>query len=213
MNGKKSYPEEIFAWRLARYRKQSRTKLAHQVELETCQRIHTRLARPITGLRFPDDFRPAGLPLQTQDDRLPANLFDRAVFEPASRHLALVGASGRVVLDETVCKVAAAKYFLAQVQQDSCGECTLCRVGTQRLGEILDRIATGSGQLEDISLLEALSTQLESMAQCALGKSAAKPILTTVRAWRSEYKEHILQHHCRAGTCRFEAQADPPGGS
>ena len=83
-------------------------------------------------------------------------------------------------------------------QRESCGKCVPCREGTKRMLEILERIVEGNGKLSDLDELEELADMIESTALCGLGKSAPKPVISTIHAFREEYEEHILKKHCKA---------------
>jgi NADH-quinone oxidoreductase subunit F len=114
---------------------------------------------------------------------------------------AIMGSGGLIVMDEDSCMVDVARFFLEFVQEESCGKCTPCRVGTKRLLEILERICDGKGQEGDIEKLITLGGQIKETALCGLGKTAANPVLSTIRHFREEYEEHIREHKCRAGVC------------
>ncbi|MCF7817549.1 MAG: FAD-dependent oxidoreductase [Kiritimatiellales bacterium] len=114
---------------------------------------------------------------------------------------AIMGSGGLIVMDEESCMVDVARFFLEFVQEESCGKCTPCRVGTKRLLEILERICDGKGQEGDIEKLIKLGNQIKETALCGLGKTAANPVLSTIRHFRVEYEEHIREKKCRAGVC------------
>jgi len=114
---------------------------------------------------------------------------------------AIMGSGGLIVMDEDTCMVDVARYFLDFVQDESCGKCVPCRVGTKRMLEILDRICEGRGEMADIDRLIQLGTQIKDTALCGLGQTAANPVLSTIRHFRHEYEAHILQKHCEAGIC------------
>jgi len=113
---------------------------------------------------------------------------------------AMMGSGGMVVLDEDDCMVDMARYFLSFTQNESCGKCTFCRVGTRRMLDILNRITSGQGKKEDIAELEYLADWTKKGSLCNLGKSAPNPILTTLRYFREEYEAHI-SGKCPAGKC------------
>lgn len=104
-------------------------------------------------------------------------------------------------MDEDTCMVEVARFFMNFTQRESCGKCVPCREGTKRMLEILERIVDGNGEMSDIDELEELADMIENTALCGLGKSAPKPVISTIRAFRNEYEEHILQKKCRAGVC------------
>ena len=114
---------------------------------------------------------------------------------------AVVGSGGMVVVDETTCMVDLARYFLAFTQEESCGKCVPCRIGTKRMLEIVTRITEGEGREGDIELLEQLGGVVKTASLCQLGGTAPNPVLTTIKYFREEYEEHILDKKCRAHAC------------
>jgi NADH-quinone oxidoreductase subunit F len=132
---------------------------------------------------------------------VPARLADTPVDYESLREVgAIMGSGGLVVLDDTACMVDIARYFLQFTQDQSCGKCTFCRIGTRRMLDILDRLVTGKGQRQDLAQLEHLSRQVGAGSLCGLGKTAPNPILSTLRYFRDEYEAH-LQGRCPAGKC------------
>jgi len=129
---------------------------------------------------------------------------------------AIMGSGGLIVMDDDTCMVDVARYFLEFVQEESCGKCTPCRVGTKRMLEILTRITEGYGQEDDIERLIALGEQIRDTALCGLGQTAPNPVLSTIRHFRHEYVEHIRDKHCEAGVCaglvRAPCQSACPAG-
>jgi len=125
---------------------------------------------------------------------------------------AIMGSGGLVVMDETTCMVDVAKFFLNFTQLESCGKCTPCREGTKRMLEILQKICSGKGEMQDIDTLELLCRVIKGSSLCALGQTAPNPISTTLRYFRSEYEAHIKEHRCPAGVCSalvvYSIQAD-----
>ncbi|HQJ75590.1 MAG TPA: NADH-ubiquinone oxidoreductase-F iron-sulfur binding region domain-containing protein, partial [Bacteroidota bacterium] len=115
---------------------------------------------------------------------------------------AIMGSGGLIVMDEDTCMVDVARFFLEFVQEESCGKCVPCRVGTKRMLEILNRICEGKGQEGDIELLIELGNQIKDTSLCGLGQSAPNPVLSTIRYFRDEYEQHIKNKHCEAGVCR-----------
>jgi len=113
----------------------------------------------------------------------------------------IIGSGGLIVMDEDTCMVDTARFYLDFIQEESCGKCTACRIGTKRMLEILNRICSGQGCLCDIDRLERLGHIIQDTAMCGLGQSAPNPVLSTIRFFREEYEEHILQHKCAAGVC------------
>lgn len=133
---------------------------------------------------------------------VPAELADTPVdYEALTRVGAIMGSGGLVVLDDTDCMVDIARYFLRFTQEQSCGKCTYCRIGTRRMLDILDRIAGGQGKKGDLEDLENLSRLVGSASICGLGKTAPNPVLSTLRYFRAEYEAH-LAGRCPAGKCK-----------
>ncbi len=127
---------------------------------------------------------------------IPAELGDTAIDYAALLEVgAMMGSGGMLVMDENDCMVDIARYFLGFTQDQSCGKCTYCRIGTKRMLEILDKICAGKGTTDDLVLLEKLAGEVKRGSICGLGKTAPNPILTTLRYFRSEYEAHI------DGTC------------
>ena len=114
---------------------------------------------------------------------------------------AIMGSGGLIVMDESTCMVNIARYFLEFTQDESCGKCAPCRVGTRHMLDILDRISCGEGKMEDLDELERLAEHIQEASLCGLGQSAPNPVLTTLRYFRDEYVEHIQLKHCRASVC------------
>ena len=114
----------------------------------------------------------------------------------------MMGSGGLVVMDEESCMVNVARYFLDFTQNESCGKCTFCRIGTRHLLNILDRITKGEGREGDLELLETLGRDIKEGALCGLGKTAPNPILTSLKYFRSEYEAHIREKRCPSMMCR-----------
>jgi NADH-quinone oxidoreductase subunit F len=114
---------------------------------------------------------------------------------------AIMGSGGLIVMDEDSCMVDMARFFLEFTQDESCGKCTPCRVGTRRMLEILNRICEGKGREGDIERLIDLGNTIKDTALCALGQTAPNPVLSNIRYFREEFVEHIRDHKCRAGVC------------
>ena len=114
----------------------------------------------------------------------------------------MMGSGGMIVLDEDDCMVDIAKYFLSFAVSESCGKCAPCRIGLRRMLEIMERITSGNGTLEDIDTLEDLAAHIKSSALCALGQTAPNPVLSTLRNFRQEYIDHVTQKYCEAGACK-----------
>ena len=105
-------------------------------------------------------------------------------------------------MDETTCMVDIAKFFLNFTRKESCGKCTFCRVGTQRMLEILERITEGKGKESDIDTLQELAYQIKDSSLCGLGQTAPNPVLTTIKYFRNEYEAHIKDKKCPAKNCK-----------
>ncbi len=134
---------------------------------------------------------------------LPASLLELPVdYESLTQAGSIMGSGGMVVADEDTCMVDLAKFFLSFIQAESCGKCVPCRVGTQQMLNILERITGGEGQPEDIARLERLAQTVKNGSLCGLGQTAPNPVLTTIRYFREEYEEHINKHYCRAAVCK-----------
>lgn len=114
----------------------------------------------------------------------------------------MMGSGGLIVMDEDTCMVDIAKFFLEFTVDESCGKCTPCRVGTKRLLELLNKITDGRGTMEDLDRIEELAAFIKSNSLCGLGQTAPNPVLSTLRYFREEYVEHIVNRHCPAGVCR-----------
>jgi NADH:ubiquinone oxidoreductase subunit F (NADH-binding)/(2Fe-2S) ferredoxin/NAD-dependent dihydropyrimidine dehydrogenase PreA subunit len=142
---------------------------------------------------------------------LPDSLLDLPVdFDELTEAGSMMGSGGMIVMDEETCMVDVARYFLAFLVEESCGKCTPCREGIYQLHTILDGITRGLGRAGDIEKLEALAETVRDTSLCALGKTAANPVLSTLRYFREEYRRHIEDKQCSAGVCRalFRFQID-----
>jgi NADH-quinone oxidoreductase subunit F len=113
----------------------------------------------------------------------------------------IMGSGGLIVMDEQTCMIDLAKYFVDFCKDESCGKCTPCRVGTTRMLEVLERISNGEGTLEDLDLLEEMGEVIQDSAFCGLGQTAPNPVMSTLRYFRDEYEEHILDNYCEASRC------------
>jgi len=132
---------------------------------------------------------------------VPARLADTPVdYESLGAVGAIMGSGGLVVLDDADCMVDIARYFLQFTQNQSCGKCTFCRIGTRRMLDLLERLCTGKGQREHLAELEQLALQVKEGSLCGLGKTAPNPVLTTLKYFRDEYEAH-LQGRCPARRC------------
>ncbi|MBN2137156.1 MAG: 4Fe-4S binding protein [Sedimentisphaerales bacterium] len=134
---------------------------------------------------------------------IPAKHLDTRVdFDELTKLGSMMGSGGMIVMDESTCMVRVAKYFTDFLHKESCGKCTPCREGLSQMLCILDRITSGEGRVGDVERLEELADLLEETALCALGQTAANPVLSTIRYFRNEYDAHIQDRHCPAKECR-----------
>ncbi len=114
---------------------------------------------------------------------------------------AIMGSGGLIVMDEDTCMVDTAKFFMQFIQDESCGKCTPCRIGTKRMLEILEKITDGKGELSDLDLLAELANHIKDTAMCGLGQTAPNPVLSTLANFRGEYEAHIVDKTCPAHIC------------
>jgi NADH:ubiquinone oxidoreductase subunit F (NADH-binding)/(2Fe-2S) ferredoxin/ferredoxin len=133
---------------------------------------------------------------------IPAEKIDLAVdYESLTEAGSIMGSGGMIVLDEDTCMVDIAKYFLSFTQEESCGKCAPCRVGTRAMLSILEKIASGKGEMADLDKLETIAKTVKEGSLCGLGQTAPNPVLTTLRYFRNEYEEHIEKRQCPAFVC------------
>lgn len=133
---------------------------------------------------------------------IPAEYLDTpADYESLSSLGTIMGSGGMIILDEDTCMVDLAKFFIEFCQDESCGKCSPCRIGTRRMLELLERITDGNGKPGDIELLLELCYGIKSSALCGLGQTAPNPVLSTIRYFRDEYEAHINEKKCPAGVC------------
>ncbi len=123
-------------------------------------------------------------------------------FDSVKKFNAIVGSGGMVVMDTNTCMVEVARFFMSFTQRESCGKCVPCREGTKRMLEILEKIVAGEGEMEDLDRLEELANMIRSMALCGLGKSAPLPVISTLKTFRDEYVQHIVDKKCPAKVCQ-----------
>ena len=134
---------------------------------------------------------------------IPAHLIDTPIdYDNLIAIGSMMGSGGLIVMDEDNCMVDIAKFFLEFTVDESCGKCTPCRIGTRRLLEILDKIISGKGEMEDLDRLEELANYIKSASLCGLGQTAPNPVLSTLRYFRDEYVAHIVDKKCPAGVCK-----------
>ena len=144
---------------------------------------------------------------------IPEELLDTVIdYKALSATGAIMGSGGMVVMDDSTCMVEMARFFLDFTAKESCGKCVHCRLGTKRMLEILTRITEGNGKEDDIELLEELCLAIKDGALCGLGQTAPNPVLTTLKYFKHEYVEHIVDKKCAAHECtsllRYEINAD-----
>ncbi len=134
---------------------------------------------------------------------IPASLMDIPIdYNSLIEIGSMMGSGGLIVMDEDTCMVDMAKFFLEFTIAESCGKCTPCRIGTKRLYEILDKITSGNGELEDLDRMEELANHIKEISLCGLGQTAPNPVLSTLRYFRDEYVAHIVDKKCPAGVCK-----------
>ena len=134
---------------------------------------------------------------------IPAELIDTPIdYDSLIKIGSMMGSGGLIVMDEDTCMVDIAKFFLEFTVDESCGKCVPCRIGTKRLLELLTKITNGTGTLEDIDEMEELCYTIKNSALCGLGQTAPNPVLSTLRYFRNEYVEHVVEKKCRAGVCK-----------
>jgi NADH:ubiquinone oxidoreductase subunit F (NADH-binding)/(2Fe-2S) ferredoxin/Pyruvate/2-oxoacid:ferredoxin oxidoreductase delta subunit len=134
---------------------------------------------------------------------IPASMLDLTIdFDTLTKAGSMMGSGGMIVMDEETCMVDVARYFLNFTQEESCGKCVPCRVGTKQLVEILTRITQGKGEEADIEKLKNLSKTIKAGSLCGLGQTAPNPVLTTIRYFMNEYEAHIKEKSCPALVCK-----------
>ena len=134
---------------------------------------------------------------------IPVEMLDTPVdYESLAQIGSIMGSGGMVVMDEDNCMVDVARYFVEFTHSESCGKCVPCRVGLNKALRILNSFTEGTGSRQDLVLLDELARMIRECSLCGLGQTAPNPVLTTIRHFREEYEDHILQHRCRAGVCQ-----------
>ena len=131
----------------------------------------------------------------------PGHLNTTIDYDSLIQHGAIMGSGGLICADEDTCMVDMARFFMDFVQDESCGKCIPCRIGTKRMLEILERITLGMGKEGDVEQLVELGNSIKESAICGLGQTAPNPVLSTIKNFRHEYDEHIRHKYCRAGVC------------
>ena len=143
---------------------------------------------------------------------IPAEKLDLPIdYESLTHAGSIMGSGGLVVLDDRTCVVDIARYFLSFTQQESCGKCPPCRIGTKQMLNLLEKIRSGKGTMDDLDLLEELAGLVKNASLCGLGQTAANPVLTTLRYFRDEYAAHIERKICPAGVCFTKRQGPKKG--
>lgn len=163
------------------------------------------------GMRGGKEFKavqiggPSGGCLTKEDLDLPLD------FDSLKKAGAMIGSGGLVVMDEDTCMVEVARFFMNFTQNESCGKCVPCREGTKRMLAILEKIVEGNGEDGDIEMLLELADMISATALCGLGKTAAYPVVSTIKSFRSEYEAHIFEKTCPSGNCQKlkKIQIDP----
>lgn len=134
---------------------------------------------------------------------IPAEMLEMPIdYESLTEAGSMMGSGGMIVMDEETCLVDVARYFLNFTQEESCGKCVPCRVGTRQMVEILNRITRGESGEDDLRRLEELAQTVQDASLCGLGQTAANPVLTTLRYFREEYEAHIKEKNCPALVCK-----------
>lgn len=134
---------------------------------------------------------------------IPAHMIDTEIdYDNLIALGSMMGSGGLIVMDETDCMVDIARFFLEFTQEESCGKCPPCRIGTKRMLEILERITAGKGVPEDIENLEVLAETIKNASLCGLGQTAPNPVLSTLKYFKDEYEAHIHEKRCPAGVCQ-----------
>ena len=134
---------------------------------------------------------------------IPASLIDTPIdYDNLTAIGSMMGSGGLIIMDEDTCMVDMARYFLDFTVEESCGKCTPCRIGMQRMYEILEKIISGNGEMADLDKLEELGKHIKASSLCGLGQSAPNPVLSMMKYFRQEYEEHINEKKCSAGVCK-----------
>lgn len=142
---------------------------------------------------------------------IPASMLDTCIdYEEMKRTGAIMGSGGMVVVDETTCMVKLAEYFLSFTQDESCGKCIPCRVGTRQILHLLRRITAGQATPATLEQLRTLCDTVRTTSLCGLGQTAPNPVLTTMRYFEEEYRAHVEDRACPAGSCTFGEPPPPP---
>jgi bidirectional [NiFe] hydrogenase diaphorase subunit len=139
---------------------------------------------------------------------IPAEMLDVGVsYDALVRLGSIMGSGGMIVMDDTSCMVNVARFFIEFCMTESCGKCIPCRAGTAQMFSLLSKICNGHASMDDLELLESLCSTVKEASLCGLGQTAPNPVLSTLKYFRNEYIEHIVDKHCRAGVCTMETSA------
>jgi bidirectional [NiFe] hydrogenase diaphorase subunit len=139
---------------------------------------------------------------------IPAEMLDVGVsYDALVRLGSIMGSGGMIVMDDTSCMVNVARFFIEFCMTESCGKCIPCRAGTAQMFTLLSKICNGHASMDDLELLESLCSTVKEASLCGLGQTAPNPVLSTLKYFRNEYIEHIVDKHCRAGVCNMETSA------
>jgi NADH:ubiquinone oxidoreductase subunit F (NADH-binding) len=134
---------------------------------------------------------------------LPKEYLDLPVdYEELTKAGSMMGSGGMVIMDEDTCMVDIARFFMEFTQDESCGKCTPCRVGTRRILDILERICSGRGEPDDLETLDMLCAEIKETSLCGLGQGAPTPVISTLKHFRDEYEAHIFEKRCPAKVCK-----------
>ena len=137
---------------------------------------------------------------------IPTEYLDTPIeYESLKEIGSMMGSGGLIVMDDTKCMVSLAKFYLEFTVSESCGKCTPCRIGTKRMLEILEKLCDGKGEEEDIAKLEKLAHNIQKSSICGLGQSAPNPVVSTLKYFMDEYKEHAIDKKCRTKECKSMA--------
>jgi bidirectional [NiFe] hydrogenase diaphorase subunit len=140
---------------------------------------------------------------------IPAEMLDVGVsYDALLKMGSIMGSGGMIVMDDTSCMVNVARFFIEFCMSESCGKCIPCRAGTSQMHTLLTRICSGQGTMDDLELLEELCITVKEASLCGLGQTAPNPVLSTLKYFRHEYTEHILEKRCSAGVCQMEAAVE-----
>ena len=138
---------------------------------------------------------------------IPAEHLDTPIdYESLKEIGSMMGSGGLIVMDDTKCMVALAKFYLEFTVSESCGKCTPCRIGTKRMLEILEKFTSGEATELDIYKLEKLAENIQKASVCGLGQSAPNPVVSTLKYFREEFKQHAVDKHCKTNECKALAK-------